>query len=173
MPAFTPVPTVSIEFRRDIVDISTRGHHIADPKWSTEDTHGHVHRFVGEALSTLEWVVSGTHWCDTCSDDHEEGEWHCRICGDRIEPHYNFTGPYHEQIPELATTVLWLDQEPYPITMDDAASLRKLEGDALVEAAKRLATMRGTVTRPTQLGEGTQFHHSTNLDKAQLAPPRL
>jgi len=26
--------------------------------------------------------------------------------------------------------------------MDDAASLRKLEGDALVEAAKRLATMR-------------------------------
>ncbi len=136
------MPAISIDSRREMIDVSTMGHHVPDPKWSAIDAHGHVHRFEGNVLPSLEWVVTATYWCDTCRDEHEEGEWRCRICAGVVEPHYDFTGPQHLQVPGLAEITLSIDGREYPITPDEAESLRGLDGDALVQAAAKIAAMR-------------------------------
>jgi len=56
-----------------------------DEQWVFTDGAGHVHR--GADLdASLVWVVVRGYWCDMCRDEHEEGEWRCRLCGVRVEP---------------------------------------------------------------------------------------
>lgn len=74
----------TLTFARETVDVSTRGHHELDPAWSYTDPAGHVHI----AIDSLEWIVTGTYWCEECRDEHEAGEYRCRLCGAVVEPRW-------------------------------------------------------------------------------------
>jgi hypothetical protein len=133
---------ISIEMNREIIDVPTRGSHVPDPGWSHTDSHGHVHRFAARELPTLEWVVTGIYWCDECRDEHEEGEWRCRICGDVVEPHYNFTGPEMLHIPGLVDYTLRIDGRSYWLTAEEASSLQGLEREALIARVTEIAATK-------------------------------
>lgn len=34
----------------------------------------------------MEWVVTGGYWCEQHQEEHEEGEFRCRQCGEPISP---------------------------------------------------------------------------------------
>lgn len=95
----------SLEVRRDVQTFWTSGHHVLDPKWKTTDESGHVH----SSLDLLEWVVTGTYWCDSCHDEHEEGEYRCRLCGEVVEPSYVWTGEESFTVPGLTDVILRMD----------------------------------------------------------------
>lgn len=88
----------TIELSRQMMRVeSLYGHHELDPKWSYTDPAGHVHT----TLDTLEWVVTSTYWCDSCCDEHDEGEYRCRLCAAVVEPSYVFKGPDVAFVPGL------------------------------------------------------------------------
>lgn len=78
------------------------GHHELAKNWRHTDGHGHTH----SSLETLEWVLTGTYWCETCLDEHDEGEYRCRVCSDVVEPLWTFTGPYSFPVRGLTTAML-------------------------------------------------------------------
>lgn len=98
-------PRYSIEFSQEEIRSTTLGRHELAPGWRYVDDAGHVHA----GYDSLEWVGTSTYWCDTCRDEHEEGEYRCRLCAEVVEPEYVFTGPQAEVVPGLRTVTLRLD----------------------------------------------------------------
>ncbi len=119
-----------IRVEQEPIRIDTMGHHVGDPKWVHVDSHGHEHRFDGDELPTLEWVVTGTYWCADCCDEHEEGEWRCRECADVVEPHWNHTGPLTEFISGLRDVTVFTGDTDLP-GIRGTYWLRHDEADAL------------------------------------------
>lgn len=117
----------------------TRGRHVPDPSWSHVDAHGHEHRFAGSDLPTLEWVVTGAYWCEMCWDEHEEGEWRCRQCGDVVEPRYGWSGEETHYVPGLMEAVLTVDGREIPVTVEEARALLELNDEARRERAVAIA----------------------------------
>jgi hypothetical protein len=62
----------------------------ADPNWTFVDTNGHAH-YYDNGYPTLEWVATGSWWCIDCQEDHEDGEYRCILCGEKVKP--GITGP--------------------------------------------------------------------------------
>lgn len=125
-----------------MIDVTTRGHHVPDPEWSHFDSNGHEHRFEASGdLPTLEWVVTYTYWCEMCRDEHEEGEWRCRLCGDTVEPRYGFTGPQTHMVPGLAEAILTVNGREYQLS-PEVQQFNGLSAEALRERALALAHER-------------------------------
>jgi hypothetical protein len=81
-----------------------------DERWRFTDAAGHEHRYrrqgAGDYYPTLVWVVDERWWCDDCGDEHTEGHYECRACGERIVP--GLAGPdyFPRRIPGRVT--YWL-----------------------------------------------------------------
>ena len=58
---------------------------VADKTWTFIDSNGHGH-YWDDGYPTLEWTVTSSYWCSDCHDEHEEGEYRCRICGVPVSP---------------------------------------------------------------------------------------
>lgn len=89
----------TLELTQDAIPFTSLGHYELDPKWSFTDPNGHVHT----SLETLEWIVTSTYWCEDCNDEHDEGEYRCRVCGEAVEPRYIWkdTSMFTQYIPGL------------------------------------------------------------------------
>lgn len=117
-----------IEFNQEMREFSTMGGHVPNPQWSHTDAAGHVHRFEGNLIPTVEWVVTATFWCPDCREDHDEGEYRCRECGQRVDPGYNWEGPQTVSRPGRVTITLHQDGQ--------SAEITEKEANALYEAAR-------------------------------------
>lgn len=92
MPKFIRHPAITIEMHRETIDVTTsRGERVADHGWFFVDSHGHDHRFAGDEIPTIEWVVTGTEWGgdEYESFEYDVGEYRCRECADVVTPHWN------------------------------------------------------------------------------------
>jgi len=127
-----------IAVTQEPIRIDSMGRHVGDPRWIDVDSHGHEHRFDGNELPTLEWVVTDTYWCGDCCDEHETGEWRCRKCAAVVKPHWNFTGPLTEYIPGLRDVKVFTRDTELP-GLRATYFLRFDEADAVFAAGDRLA----------------------------------
>ena len=73
---------VFLEIIREVLPVQSAGHLEFDPDWRFTDAAGHEH---GGPTETFSWVVTGSYWCESCNDMHEEGEWRCQLCGEAIK----------------------------------------------------------------------------------------
>lgn len=72
-----------------------------DPDWCATDSNGHEHYMQDGKYPTLEWVVTGTYWCEMHNEDHKEGEWRCRECGEHVSPGMRPPGPGSKRVPTM------------------------------------------------------------------------
>lgn len=81
-------PPYTITIEQEQAEITLGPQRVLDPSWRWTDNAGHEHYVAknGKPLPTLDWVVTATWWCQDCRDDHEEGEYRCRICGQAVQP---------------------------------------------------------------------------------------
>lgn len=113
-------PGYKVTIDREVIQGTSRGHHVPDENWRHADSSGHVHAFSNGKLPTLHWVVTGSYWCDTCRDEHEEGEWRCIQCEEAVEADYHFTGLTMFMVPGLASyTVETDDGRTYMLDQDE------------------------------------------------------
>jgi hypothetical protein len=127
--------TLTIE--QEAIPYRERGHHELDPKWSYTDENGHVHT----STDSLEWVVTGTYWCDTCCDEHDEGEWRCRECAAVVEPQYVWKDTSQETryIAGLTDSKLEFDDgRGYLLRGDDLHATIDAEGNLAAEFLERI-----------------------------------
>jgi hypothetical protein len=110
----------SIEMNREAILIATRPHPVIDPNWCHVDALGHTHT---GALDTLDWVVTGTYWCGLCNDEHEEGEYRCKQCGDVIEPGTKWTRGEQKYVPGLKTGVAKIGRKEYDLRREEIEAL--------------------------------------------------
>lgn len=80
-----------------------------DKDWRTTDSNGHEH-YWRDGWPTLEWVVTGSYWCEMHAEEHEEGEWRCRECGERVEPGMLHPGPRVISVPTMRH--YYIDDQP-------------------------------------------------------------
>lgn len=71
-----------------------------DKAWRATDSNGHEH-YWQDGYPTLEWVVTGGYWCEMHNEDHEEGEWRCRECGEHVPPGMKHPGPRVITVPTM------------------------------------------------------------------------
>lgn len=60
-----------------------------DPTWQFIDAQGHGHFMADNPANrypTLVWTITRTYYCADCQDEHDEGEYRCRLCGEAIQP---------------------------------------------------------------------------------------
>jgi hypothetical protein len=81
------------------IRFTTLGRPAPDPKWRYTDARGHKHHREASEWPTLRWVVDRTYWCETCLDEHGEGHYECRKCGEHIEPGMVMEPPATKFIP--------------------------------------------------------------------------
>lgn len=135
---------LDIEVSQDVTTQWTRGHHVPDRSWTHVDSHGHEHAFFGSDLPTLEWVITRTYWCEECRDEHEEGKWRCRQCGDVVSPVWLHTGPYSFLVPGLREVAIVVRRlgvvETYLLRGDEAHELlNAVPGDRMRPELERRA----------------------------------
>jgi hypothetical protein len=124
----------TVEIHRDVIRVESVGHYELADGWSHTDTHGHVHT----SLDTLELVVVGTYWCETCNDEHEELEYRCRQCGDVVEPDWVFKGPDSALVPGLLEMILKLDDgREYMLRGDELTTEFPLSAEWLARVTAR------------------------------------
>lgn len=112
------LPGFIITVEHQVVEITTGPRHELDPDWSYTDPAGHVHT----SLETLEYVVTGHYYCDTCQDDHDDTEWRCHECGAVVEPVYHLVAgdSAREYAPGLQSVTLTLDDgRSYRLSPDE------------------------------------------------------
>jgi len=81
----------------------------ADKDWREIDSHGHEH-YWDKGWPTLEWVVTGGYWCEMHNEEHEEGEWRCRECGEHVTPGMRHPGPRVMTVPTVRN--YFIDDQP-------------------------------------------------------------
>lgn len=89
MPTAFGIPQFNVNVSRDPVPTRTiTPTSVPDEKWRHVDSHGHGHFWDGDALPTLNWVVTGTEWVgdDYDGETVEVGEHRCAICDEVVEP---------------------------------------------------------------------------------------
>lgn len=93
----------SFRVEQETTTFTTLGGPAPDPKWAFTDRQGHRHvaGTRSERWPTLRWVVDKTYWCDLCRDEHQEGHYECRECGQAIEPGMIHKGPETVTVPTL------------------------------------------------------------------------
>lgn len=74
-----------------------------DPDWRFTDTAGHAHSRESGKFPSLGWIVDRIYWCETCREDHNEGHYECKWCGEEIEPGTRTRPGLNETRPGLAT----------------------------------------------------------------------
>lgn len=131
------VTSYSVALERDLIQVSVGMSHEPDEKWSYRDAAGHVHRFEGSELPTLEWVVTDTYWCAECRDDHEEGEYRCKVCAQPVNPRYRTVGPTTKAIPGRTRIVLEPRDSPnFEISSEELEEIKR-DGEEAVERIKQ------------------------------------
>jgi hypothetical protein len=125
----------SLEVARDSIPVVTMTNRVPDRKWRYTDPAGHVHKFSGEDLPTLEWVVTGTYYCEDCRDTHDEGEWRCVECAAVVEPHYRELGETVTSVPGMTTYTLRLrdDGRSFDLTEEEMLRIRDKGDPAVIE----------------------------------------
>lgn len=76
--------TVNVERDYETVWVSEE----PDPDWTFVDAAGHEHRWRGEAVPTVEHVVTGMEWSEDLQEFEEVFELRCRRCGEAVEPRW-------------------------------------------------------------------------------------
>jgi hypothetical protein len=109
--------------------------------WIFVDECGHTHQFNAEGkVTTVEWVVTDSHYCSDCRDDHEEGEWRCEECGSVVKPKYDYRTPPPMQVAGRWSYTLTLpdfDDLALPISKDDYEACVAGGVDKVEEIMKR------------------------------------
>jgi hypothetical protein len=82
------------EVRTDPIEVSSYSPR-PDPDWTDTDSHGHTHT---RTSNTWRWVVTDVYWCSDCRDEHEDGEYRCNACGERVIPGTLPASPFPEFI---------------------------------------------------------------------------
>lgn len=119
----TQFPLFSVEINREAIPVETLlPSKVPDEKWKHVDSHGHGHFWSGEELPTLKWVVTGTEWYGDEYESFEEeiGEYHCRQCGEIVEP--GRRTEYSSRIVlGLARITVTIDGEKFSLNEDEYA----------------------------------------------------
>lgn len=94
----------TLRIERDVIEVTTNAPR-PDEAWHFTDTNGHEH-YWRDGWPTLEWIVDESGWCQDCQDEHEEGHWACRRCGESVDPAMRPASGYREFIPGLTTAYI-------------------------------------------------------------------
>ncbi len=113
----------ALELERDIIVIESI-YPEPDPDWTFIDEVGHHH---DASRATLDWVVTRTYWCEGCEDEHEDGEWRCRQCGEVIHP--GTRSPQSRALPGLLKGTLTATWEEHGAELTGTWFLRHNEYD--------------------------------------------
>ena len=113
---------------QDYAEFATAGPE-ADKDWRETDSNGHEH-YWDSGWPTLEWVVTGVYWCEMHNEEHEEGEWRCRKCGEHVEPGMRHPGPRVMTVPSVRN--YFIDDAPV-----DEATFKAAREQAELDKAKR------------------------------------
>lgn len=111
-------PAFSIRSETQMIDVTSNAPR-RDPDWTYIDHNKHLHTLAKGLWPTLTWIIDETYWCTTCGDEHANGHWECRECGERIEPGMIGPSGHVEKIRGL--TSYYLDDQE--ITEDEAAAI--------------------------------------------------
>lgn len=140
---------VTIDLRREEIDITMLSGHEPDPEWSFTDPMGHEHRFYASELPTLKIVETDTYWCPDCREEHTEHEYRCRLCGHRVDPRFRAKGPGVERFLGPVTPTLIVNGEvSIPLSteeMEMALSLERSSHEAAFAFAQDILDDRGIV----------------------------
>jgi hypothetical protein len=87
-----------VNLRREPIRVDSLDEVVADDSWSYTDLAGHTHQWVPwtettKRVPTLKRVVTGSHWCELCHDEHEDSHLECVACGEWIVPAVEHLGP--------------------------------------------------------------------------------
>ena len=97
---------VTLELNREPIKYTTMNPYERDPNWTYTDRNDHAH---DASLETLEWIVTRRYWCEGCRDEHEEGEYRCRLCGEVVATGSRYVGHAH-YLPGLLKGVLTIER---------------------------------------------------------------
>lgn len=76
----------AVESSQESIEVTSSGPR-PDPTWSHVDAAGHLHRWKGHDLPTLESLPDGEpYWCETCQEVHQDTVLGCSQCGEAITP---------------------------------------------------------------------------------------
>jgi len=130
--------SVSIE-REDIAVDVMHSIRVPDEKWTFVDKKGHGHFWSGKKIPTCELVVVGKEWVgdEYDGEEIEIKEWHCRGCGQLIEPGYRMeTVP--NRVPGPTWVTITIGSEEYVVTSEQYAE----SVEAWEMALRTICTMR-------------------------------
>ena len=116
-----PLFSVAIE-REDIAVDVMHSITVPDEKWTFVDKKGHGHFWKGKKIPTCKLVVTGTTWVgdEYDGEEIEIKEWHCKTCGQTIEPGYRQeVGPSH--IPGPTYVTITINGAEYVLTPEQYA----------------------------------------------------
>lgn len=94
---------------QDAVDVTSNAPR-RDKDWREIDPSGHEHYMQDGGYPTLEWVVTGGYWCEMHNEEHEEGEWRCRQCGEPVSPGMLPPSGHVETVPGMRR--YYIDDKP-------------------------------------------------------------
>lgn len=96
----------AVERSRESIEITSSGPR-PDPAWSYLDAAGHLHRWKGYDLPTLESLPDGEpYWCETCEQTHQDTVLGCSQCGEVVTPAMLGPSEHREFIPGRVSTQL-------------------------------------------------------------------
>lgn len=99
----------TLRIEQEVIDVSTSlPEH--DPDWQYTDAQGHKHSMVKGKYPMLRWVVFKTYFCSDCNDEHEKGEYRCKLCNEVITPGSRNPSPHPKLV--LGLRAYYLNDEP-------------------------------------------------------------
>lgn len=116
----------TIDVEQEPVEVTSGLPH-RDDTWRYTDRAGHEHTWDENAYPTLTWVVDSTYWCADCSDEHEDGHYECRLCGERITPGTTFDAARRFIPGPRSATLTAADGRVVPLNEADLAALGALK----------------------------------------------
>jgi hypothetical protein len=92
----------------ETVDVTTNAPR-PDKDWRETDSNGHEH-YWQDGWPTLEWIVDGAYWCEQHQEEHEEGHYACKVCGEEVKPGMRGPSGIVETIPGMRS--YFIDDQP-------------------------------------------------------------
>lgn len=101
----------TLRMEQDLIPIDTNLPQ-PDKNWRHTDSHDHDHSWQEgpDHYPTLEWIVDDTWWCTDCEDDHQDGHWACRLCGEEVTPGQRPPPTWRQYLPGQKS--YYLNDEP-------------------------------------------------------------
>lgn len=115
----------SFRVEQDWIDVTTNMPE-RDPNWRETDSNGHEHRYEDGDYPTLRWAEDEPYWCEQHQEEHEQGHWECRVCGEEVSPGMRMPSPVPKKIPGMRS--YFIDDE-----LVDEATFKAAVAEAQLE----------------------------------------